>query len=157
MQDKATDRQIAQVRSLVGLLAWIARQCRPELSYRFSGLQSEATATNARYVAEYREIFKELYTKLNDFTKHELIGKIISINSKNTKSPKIDKTNKNDENQSRTKNIDKSISKLTINIGRSNNMSPDMLIRLINKTIRVRNTKIGKISVKKNYSTFEVD
>jgi|TARA_B110000495_G_scaffold69089_1_gene58935 ATP-dependent RNA helicase DeaD len=106
---------------------------------------------------EDRELFKELYTKLNDFTKDEIIGKIISINSKNTKSPKIDKTNKNDENQNRAKNIDKSISKLTINIGRSNNMSPDMLIRLINKTIRVRNTKIGKISVKKNYSTFEVD
>ena len=74
-----------------------------------------------------------------------------------TQNLKIDKTSKNGERESKPKKIDKSISKLTINLGRSNNMSPDMLIRLINKTIRVRNTKIGKISVKKNYSTFEIN
>ena len=49
------------------------------------------------------------------------------------------------------------MSKLTINIGRLNKMDPETLIRLINKTVRSRNTEIGKINIKKNHTTFEVD
>ena len=49
------------------------------------------------------------------------------------------------------------MSKLTINIGRSNRIDPETLIRLINKTVRSRNTEIGKINIKKNHATFEVD
>ena len=49
------------------------------------------------------------------------------------------------------------MTKLTMNIGRSNKMNPEMLIRLINKTTRSRNTEIGKIDIKKHHSTFEVN
>ena len=37
---KATDGEIAQMRSVVGSFAWIARQCRPELCYYISKMQS---------------------------------------------------------------------------------------------------------------------
>jgi hypothetical protein len=36
-------------------------------------------------------------------------------------------------------------------------MNPQTLIKLINKTIRSRDTEIGKIDIKKTYTTFEVD
>ena len=49
------------------------------------------------------------------------------------------------------------MSKLTMNIGRSNKMTPETLIKLINKTIRTINTSIGKIDIRKKYTTFEVD
>ena len=49
------------------------------------------------------------------------------------------------------------MSKLSINIGRSNKLTPEMLIRLINKTIRSRDTEIGKINISKNYATFEIE
>ena len=53
--------------------------------------------------------------------------------------------------------LDNQICKLIINIGRSDTINPQTFIRLINKTIRSRDTKIGKIDIKKSYTTFEVD
>ena len=38
--DLARDHEIAQLRSVVGSLAWVARQCRPQLSYGVNMLQS---------------------------------------------------------------------------------------------------------------------
>ena len=38
--DLARDHEIAQVRSVVGSLAWVARQCRPQISYGVNKLQS---------------------------------------------------------------------------------------------------------------------
>ena len=38
--DLARDHEIAQLRSGVGSLAWVARQCRPQLSYGVNKLQS---------------------------------------------------------------------------------------------------------------------
>ena len=38
--DLARDHEIAQLRSVVGSLAWVARQCRPQLSYGVNKLQS---------------------------------------------------------------------------------------------------------------------
>ena len=55
------------------------------------------------------------------------------------------------------KSIDNIISKLIINIGRSDKVNPETLIRLINKTIRSRNTEIGKIDIRKNHTTFEIN
>ena len=45
--DLARDHEIAQLRSVVGSLAWVARQCRPQLSYGANKLQSVCgTVTN---------------------------------------------------------------------------------------------------------------
>ena len=38
--DLARDHEMAQLRSVVGSLAWVARQCRPQLSYGVNKLQS---------------------------------------------------------------------------------------------------------------------
>ena len=38
--DLARDHEVAQLRSVVGSLAWVARQCRPQLSYGVNKLQS---------------------------------------------------------------------------------------------------------------------
>ena len=102
-------------------------------------------------------IFKNLYSKLNVFTKEELIGKIISLNIKNAKTPRIIIDRKKDSINKEIRESGNTMSKLTINIGRSNRIDPETLIRLINKTVRSRNTEIGKINIKKNHATFEVD
>ena len=39
MNDLGTEAEIAQMRSVVGSIGWIARQCRPDLSYYVSRLQ----------------------------------------------------------------------------------------------------------------------
>ena len=46
--DKGTQGEIAQVRSVVGSLSWVARQCRPELSYSCSKLQIETSHSSKR-------------------------------------------------------------------------------------------------------------
>ena len=117
-----------------------------------------------------KDIFKKLYYELDAFTKEELIGKIISLNIKNSKTiiDSTDRTrisssqgNRKDKRQKAIKkeidSAEETMSKLTMNIGRSNKMDPESLIRLINKTVRSRNTEIGKINIKKNHTTFEVD
>jgi len=103
------------------------------------------------------DTFKNIYSGLNSFTKEEIIGKIISINIQNSKKTKIITTRKKDLSENEVKPSDNRISKLIINFGRSDKMNPETLIRLINKTTRSRDTKIGKIDIKKRYTIFEVD
>ena len=38
--DLARDHETAQLRSVVGSLAWVARECRPQLTYGVNKLQS---------------------------------------------------------------------------------------------------------------------
>ena len=104
-----------------------------------------------------RDTFRDLYSKLNDFTKEEIIGKIISLNIQNTKEIKITTEGGKNFSKNSIRPADSSMSKLTINIGGSNRMNPETLIRLINKTTRSRDTEIGKIDVRKKHTTFEVD
>tara|TARA_B100001142_G_scaffold329661_1_gene393804 strand:- start:2579 stop:4231 length:1653 start_codon:yes stop_codon:yes gene_type:complete len=103
-----------------------------------------------------KEMFKDFYNKLNSFTKEEIIGKIISMNIESSDTTKINTNNKK-SSKNEMVDIDTQISKLIINVGRLDRMNPQELIRLINKTIRSRDTEIGKIDIQKSYSTFEVD
>jgi len=57
--DKGTQGEIAQVRSVVGSLSWVARQCRPELSYDCSRLQSVAPAIDVAQFEETNKIVQE--------------------------------------------------------------------------------------------------
>ena len=75
-------------------------------------------------------------------------------NYKNLNDSKIDKPS---SFKSTSKKTDSGMTKLTINIGRSDKLTPEMLLKLINKTIRSRNTEIGKINISKNYATFEIE
>ena len=44
--DLARAHEIAQLRSVVGSLAWVARQCKPQLSYGVNKLQSVWNSDN---------------------------------------------------------------------------------------------------------------
>jgi ATP-dependent RNA helicase DeaD len=103
-----------------------------------------------------KDMFKDFYNKLSHFSKEEIIGKIISMNIQNSN---IKNNNTDNDKTSKSERVytDNQISKLIINIGRSDRINPQALIRLINKTIRSRDTEIGKIDINKNYTTFEVD
>ena len=101
--------------------------------------------------------FKELCLELSKFSKNELIEKIINLkinnssvlktnNEKNANSSYQNKSMKNNE-----------MMKLSINIGRTNKITPESLIKIINKSIRSRNTEIGRIKINKYNSTFEVN
>jgi len=103
-----------------------------------------------------KEKFSYLYSKLNSFTKEEIIGKFISISAGN--SATLDTKIKEKQNEFSSSNRGTSdVVKLSINIGGANKMNPETLIRLVNKTTRSRDTRIGKIDINKNHTTFEVD
>ena len=60
--DLARDHEIAQLRSVVGSLAWVARQSRPELSYGVNKLQSvcgTATLDDLRFANKLLQEAKE--------------------------------------------------------------------------------------------------
>ena len=74
--DLARDYEIAQLRSVVGSLACVARQCRPQLSYGVNKLQSEcgtATLDDLRFANKLLQEAKEssddgLFSKSGLFT-----------------------------------------------------------------------------------------
>ena len=109
------------------------------------------------FIEKNSSVFKDIYSNLSNFTKEEIIGKIISLNIENIKNPVNVVERKKDSSKNKIKSIDNIISKLIINIGRSDKVNPETLIRLINKTIRSRNTEIGKIDIRKNHTTFEIN
>ena len=106
---------------------------------------------------EDRSIFNDLYSKLSMLTKDEIIGKIISLNFDKPKNYKASIEDKKESHKKKNTQLDRGMTKLTINVGKSEKITPEVLIRLINKTIRSRNTEIGKIQIKNKFSTFEVD
>ena len=60
--DLARDHEIAQLRSVFGSLAWVARQCRPQLSYGVNKLQSvcgTATLDDLRFANKLLQEAKE--------------------------------------------------------------------------------------------------
>ena len=74
--DLARDHEIAQLRSVVGSPAWVARQCRPQLSYGVKKLQSVcgiATLDDLRFANKLLQEAKEpsddgLFFKSGRFT-----------------------------------------------------------------------------------------
>ncbi len=102
------------------------------------------------------EKFSYLYSKLDSFTKNEVIGKFITLSK--TKSLSIDTLNKAQKTEFPHNEISSNDTvKLSINVGGANKINPETIIRLVNKTTRSRDTRIGKIDINKNYSTFEVE
>jgi hypothetical protein len=52
MHDLATDSEIGQMRSVIGSLGWIARQCRPDVSYGVSKGQSAVSKATLKDLKE---------------------------------------------------------------------------------------------------------
>ena len=51
-EDKASPSEIAQARSVIGSLAWIARQARPDLCYQCSRLQPTVSVAKVKHLAQ---------------------------------------------------------------------------------------------------------
>ena len=102
-------------------------------------------------------IFDRLYRRLSNITKEEIIGKIISLNIQSKKSQEVILDRKKDLPNSKIGHSNSKLSKLIINVGRSNRVTPETIIKLINKTTRTRDVSIGKIDIRKKYTAFEVD
>lgn len=62
----ATPGEIAQLRSVVGSLAWITRQCRPELGYYCSRLQSVCASAKVKYLLEANKVLQMAIAGAND-------------------------------------------------------------------------------------------
>ena len=59
LEAPASATEIAQMRSVIGSLAWIARQVRPRLSYRCSKLQSVVNAAQMKHLEVCNKILQE--------------------------------------------------------------------------------------------------
>ena len=67
MTEKGTDGEISQMRSIIGSLGWIARQCRPDLSYEVSHGQSRVSKALLQDLKRnvWRKAMKELFISLS--------------------------------------------------------------------------------------------
>ena len=63
--DKATAAEIGQARSVIGSLAWIARQTRPDLSYQTSRLQSVVTIAQVKHLQQCNKVLAEAQATSN--------------------------------------------------------------------------------------------
>ena len=99
---------------------------------------------------EIKKILPSIYSKLESFSKEELILRFISLTISNRN------IIINNSDQSQKSDTPEEYKRLTINIGRKDKMNPENLIRLIKKTLRSRTVEIGKIIIKKNSTTFQV-
>ena len=59
LEDKATAGEIAQMRSVVGSLAWIARQVRPRLCYTCSRLQSVVNSAQVKHLEKCNQVLAD--------------------------------------------------------------------------------------------------
>jgi hypothetical protein len=59
LEGKATEGEISQMRSVIGSLAWIARQCRPELTYDMSKLQSVVATAQVKHLEHCNRVLHE--------------------------------------------------------------------------------------------------
>jgi len=61
MTELATDSEIAQMRSVIGSLGWIARQCRPDLSYEVSRGQSVVSKATIKDLKEANQAVEKAH------------------------------------------------------------------------------------------------
>ena len=67
-ESRATEGEISQMRSVVGSLQWIARQCRIFFQYRCSKLQSVAPTAQVKHLEACNQILKEAKETANQVT-----------------------------------------------------------------------------------------
>ena len=60
MSSKATPGEVSQLRSVVGSLAWISRQCRPDKTYICSKLQSIANVAEVKHLEVANRTLREM-------------------------------------------------------------------------------------------------
>ena len=63
LEDKANAGEIAQMRSVIGSLAWISRQTRPDLCYQCSKLQSVVTTAKVKHLQQCNKVLHDAQAK----------------------------------------------------------------------------------------------
>ena len=103
----------------------------------------------------------DIYEMLEDLSREDLIKHFVSAEFnrflayyKNAKDINIDATQSNKEQKRR---IGAGFSRLFINIGKKDNLTPARLLGLINEALDSNNVEIGKIDILGNFSFFEID
>ena len=66
LSDKLSPNQIRKLRSVVGLLAWVARQGRPDLAYRVSYLQTAINGATVGLLHECNKVVDLAHKQLED-------------------------------------------------------------------------------------------
>jgi len=103
-----------------------------------------------------------IYEMLADLTREELIKHFVSAEFnrflsyyKNAKDINIDETKPRSERKERGRN--ENFSRLFINLGKKDNLTPARLLGVINEALDSGNVEIGKIDILGNFSFFEID
>lgn len=107
-----------------------------------------------------------IYEKLEWLSREELIKHFVSAEFnrflsyyKNSRDINISGKEKGDKKRGddRRSSRNSSLSRMYINVGKKNNLTPSRLIGLINEGLDSGNAEIGKIEILKNFSFFEIE
>ncbi len=108
---------------------------------------------------EIKDYLPDIYEKLHELDRDELIKRFVSIEFNSFLSYYQDARdlNNSDAPSDRRRSGDDSLVRFYINQGKMDDLTPARLIGLINECLRKRDVEIGQIEILKSFSFFEID
>ena len=108
---------------------------------------------------EIKDYLPDIYEKLHELDRDELIKRFVSIEFNSFLSYYQDARdlNNNDAPSDRKRPGDDSLVRFYINQGKMDDLTPARLIGLINECLKKRDLEIGQIEILKSFSFFEID
>ncbi len=108
---------------------------------------------------EIKDYLPDIYEKLHELDRDELIKRFVSIEFNSFLSYYQDARdlNNNDAPGDRKRPGDESLVRFYINQGKMDDLTPARLIGLINECLKKRDVEIGQIEILKSFSFFEID
>lgn len=122
---------------------------------------------------EIEQYLPEIYRKLDMLDKEDLIKRMVSMqfntflnyyknapeivqpSGKGSDTKKKDRKEKHDK-QPRSRSAEQGFTRLFINLGKKDSLSPKILMGFINRKVRGKNVDLGRIDLMQNFSFFEV-
>ena len=108
---------------------------------------------------DIKDYLPDIYEKLHELDREELIKKFVSIEFNQFLSYYKDARdlNNSDAPNDRRRSGDEALTRFYINQGKMDNLTPARLIGFINECLRKRDVEIGQIEILKSFSFFEID
>ncbi len=107
---------------------------------------------------EINDFLPDVYKKLEDFDREELIKRFVSLEFNQFLSYYENANDLNvDDSRQRSRLSDDSFTRFYINLGKIDKVNAAHLIGLINEKLGKNNIEIGKIELLNNFSFFEID